>query len=280
MLLAAALALATCSEDAARLDALLERWAEDAAAGRYAVGDVPELVVRPLADAATGPRDGATVIVRADTITVDGTRTEPDWVVVALQQNPNVSFGLQRGDERYLNVTVAVAADAPWSAVVAVADAIRRAHLTRMLVVFATPREVGAGLAPRASSLHADLERLDAQAPSERVTTAVGMLHGFSGTCPDLEPVFQGMGGVFPETRARYIADRIAPAVEACKCGAEPDAVAEAFWYLDTRSRVYAVPVTLKAGTLVALPPETRWRDAWAPVVAARAGAQLGFPTP
>ena len=46
----------------------------------------------------------------------------------------------------------------------------------------------------------------------------------------------------------------------------------------DGRDRVYAVPVTLSAGTVVALPPTTPGEDAWPRLIEARAGAQPGVP--
>ncbi len=280
MVLLLSAAFASCPDDVAAFGSLLDRWAADAESGRFGVAGLPPLVVRPFADAATGSHDGAVIVVGADGITVDGHYTRPEWVVVALQQNPNITFGMQRRDARYLHVTLAIAPDAPWSAVVAAVDGVRQAHLSEVLVVFETPPEVEAALAAPASSAHDRIAALDALPAEGRLAGAVDLMRGVLAACPAAGAALGASAGQFPENRPRYLAQKLPAALTSCGCAAAPGAVAEAFWYLDGRDRVYAVPVTLNARTLVALPPTMPWKDAWPQLIEARAGAQPGFPTP
>ncbi len=280
MLLLLSTAFATCAADVDGLSTHLGRWAADADAGRFGVAGLPEMVVRPLADAAVGPRDGVTIVVRADGILVDGRPTRPEWVVVAIQENPNITFGIQRREARFLHVTLAIAPDAPWSAVVAAVDGVRQVHLTDLLVVFETPPEVEAALVPPPSTLHDRLVALETLPSGERLGPAVELMRELVGRCPAAGSVFGASASQWPESRPRYLADMLPAAVASCACAADPVALAEAFWYLDGRDRIYAVPVTLSARKVVALPPTTLWRDAWPQLLAARDGAQPGFPTP
>lgn len=280
MFLLLSAAWATCESDVATLDGHLDRWAADAASGRFGVSGLPGLVVRPLGEADPGPREGVSMVVQRDQFLVDGLRVEPEWMVVAIQRNRNITWGMQRRDPRFLNVTLAVAPDAPWSGVVEAVDAVRLAHLDRVLFLFETPPEVEAGLAPPPSRLHDALAALDQAPTGERIPQALGLVRDAIGTCSTVGPVFAGGAGQFPENRPKYYAEKLAPAVASCGCAADAQALAEAFWYLDGRDRVYAVAVTLTARTLVALPPSTPWAEAWPKVLAARDGAQLGFPTP
>lgn len=280
-LLLAALAHAdACVDDAGVLDAHLDRWAADAATGRFGLDAHPSLVVRPLAEAALGPREGVTVAVHPDRIEVDGKRVDPDWAVVAIQKNPNITWGLQRNDPRFLHVLLAVDADAPWRSVVAAVDAVRRAHLSTVRVVFATPPEVGGALAPPASPAHPRVERMLAETGHLRVQEGVALMREFVDACPDMGGVLAGLGGQFPENRPRYLADRLAPAVTACACAVDPRSVAEVFWAMDGRERVYGVDVAVDRGVTVQHAPDVPWREAWPAVLAARDGAILGFPLP
>lgn len=280
MMLLVAAALASCPSETEALDAHLERWAADAATGRFGVSGLPVLVARPLADAAAPVIEGAELVVRPDGISVDGRATDPEWVVVALQKSPWIAMGMQKRDPRYLQVRIAVTPDAPWSRVVAAVDAVRQAHLDQVVFLFETPPEVEAGLAPPPSPVHAALAGLDGLAGPERLQEGVRVLSSVLQACPAAMDTLRGAVAQPAASRARWYADRLAPAVEGCGCRVDPASVAETFWYLDGRDRVYGVGVTLNARTLVAVAPTTLWRDAWPRVIDARGGAQLGFPTP
>jgi len=278
LLLSAALADA-CVDDTVTLSGHLVRWADDADTGRFGLDVRPSLVVRPLENAALGPREGVIIAVHADRIEVDGRTVDPEWAVVAIQQNSSIRWGAERNDPRYLHVLLAVDADAPWKRVVEAIDAVRRAHLSTVRVVFATPPEVDLALTPPRSAARSSVERMLAATGSGRVELGVELMTGFVDQCPEIATVLSGLAGEYPERRPRFLAERLPVAVVACNCAASPVDLADVLWGMEG-GRVYGVDVKVGSGVAVQHSADVPWREAWTSVLAARDGVIPGFPMP
>lgn len=148
----------------------------------------------------------------------------------------------------------------PWSKVVQLVDAAKRAGLGTVGFAF----ETGAKLTPPARTPIDD--KLDAIMNGEASTKAVELarlLETIVEPCPALHREFGKVGAEGTESKADIIIRGLAPALIECKCSVDMPALRSAMWRLlavDPNIKVLGFDAT--TGDRLALPGATTWEAA------------------
>lgn len=264
--------------DCAETTAEFRQWATALAADGLGDVLVPRKGIRLVAvdsNTTVGRLDHSPMlVVTADEVSYSGERmADPrSWPT----DGPGRDTQVLPANARPERVQLLIDADVQWTVVRAVVGMLASSGARE--IVFAFERD-SAARRPGPSTIDADLTRFR-QAPLQQAD--VGRLREkVYGACPAAGAVVAGATTLDPAANERALTVELPRAIEACRCQVDFAAVRAFHWYLAGRlDRRVAVGFTVRLepdGTLVAIPPETAWREAHRKVIAAAHGEALRF---
>lgn len=207
------------------------------------------------------------VSIAADGVMVNGMSTSVESIgerFEAMQRQETDRQMMRRGHDTDLTLLYfLVDEDARWEDVSGGAAAAHAAGYTRPAFVFARPPTPVQ--APPRSAIDDDLDAIMKSEPSNRASELADLTAKVTRSCPALTEAFGHVAST-EESKADFLIDAIEPALTACNCSLDLASFSSIMY------RLLYVPddtahlrVTLDpAGTRVALPPSTPWRQAHA----------------
>jgi len=226
----------------------------------------PNVLALPAPPSVSPFEDAIVVAVTAEGITVEGDPVASEALVANLSKHGARIDKIAAGAGDPIGprwATLAVAADAPWSAVVVAADALLAAGFPRLQLAFAYPEPIAS---PGPSAVDDEvLAILDAPPPDE--------LGGDGGRARKLARLSR-----ITERLVRGCAPPRSPvaALDDCRCRMDFASLRTVTWIVSTPDSVWVTHRTLATdGAELALPGATPWSEAHRALLATSADAPL-----